>query len=95
MLHWHGDPFDLPKGAIHFARSQACENQTVVYEKNVIGLQFHLEMTVSGAKEIISNCSDDLVEGNFIQNPKTILEKTEPFSQANAQMHSRLSKLEN
>lgn len=43
VLHWHGDQFDIPVGAIHLAGSSACPNQAFSYGKNVLGLQFHLE----------------------------------------------------
>ena len=75
VFHWHGDTFDLPKGTTHLARSKACENQ-VFFQRNVIGLQIHLEMTVPGAKELISNGSDEMVDGPCTQNQETILKKT-------------------
>jgi GMP synthase-like glutamine amidotransferase len=45
VLHWHGDTFNLPKNAVHLARSTRCENQAFRYGKNTYGLQFHLEVT--------------------------------------------------
>lgn len=45
VLHWHGETFDLPKGAVHLARSLRCENQAFRWEENTYGLQFHLEAT--------------------------------------------------
>src|SRR5262249_47695751 len=46
-FHWHGDTFDLPEGAIHLARSQACRNQAFLYQDRVVGLQFHLEINLA------------------------------------------------
>lgn len=43
VLHWHGDQFDIPAGAIHLAGSSACPNQAFAYGPNVLALQFHLE----------------------------------------------------
>jgi GMP synthase-like glutamine amidotransferase len=33
-MHWHGDTFDLPPGALHAAESQACSNQAFELEKS-------------------------------------------------------------
>jgi GMP synthase (glutamine-hydrolysing) len=43
VLHWHGDTFHLPEGAVHLARSARCENQAFRWKENTYGLQFHLE----------------------------------------------------
>jgi GMP synthase (glutamine-hydrolysing) len=43
VLHWHGDTFDLPRGATHLAATEVCQNQAFSYGANVLALQFHLE----------------------------------------------------
>lgn len=43
VLHWHQDTFDIPRGAVHLARSAQCENQAFSYGSNALALQFHLE----------------------------------------------------
>jgi GMP synthase (glutamine-hydrolysing) len=45
VFQWHADTFDLPPGAVHLARSAACEQQMFRYGANAWGLQFHLEIT--------------------------------------------------
>lgn len=55
-FHWHSDTFDTPPGAVHAARSQACDNQAFVYNERVVGLQFHLETTPRGAELLIEHC---------------------------------------
>ena len=44
VFQWHGDTFDLPKGAERIFSSEKYENQAFVYEGKIVGLQFHLEM---------------------------------------------------
>ncbi|GJM16473.1 MAG: hypothetical protein DHS20C13_18000 [Thermodesulfobacteriota bacterium] len=44
IFQWHGDTFDLPKGAKLLASSPLCTNQAFRYGQNVYGFQFHLEV---------------------------------------------------
>ena len=44
VFQWHGDTFEIPKGAVHLAMSQLCANQAFRYRTDVYGLQFHLEV---------------------------------------------------
>jgi GMP synthase (glutamine-hydrolysing) len=48
VLHWHGDTFDLPKGAVHLAASEEFKHQAFAWGKNCLGLQFHAEVTRQG-----------------------------------------------
>jgi len=44
VLHWHGDTFDLPSGAIALARSHRYERQGFRMGRFGYALQFHLEV---------------------------------------------------
>jgi GMP synthase-like glutamine amidotransferase len=74
VLHWHEETFDLPRGAVRLARSVGCDNQAFQWNRHVIGLQFHLEMTADGARSIVENCRNELVTGSYIQSAREILE---------------------
>lgn len=43
VLHWHGDVFELPAGAVRLASTEIAENQAFALGTNVLGLQFHVE----------------------------------------------------
>ncbi|MEC9369038.1 MAG: glutamine amidotransferase [Pseudomonadota bacterium] len=43
VLHWHGDTFDLPEGAVRLGSTAKTENQAFVAGPKVLGLQFHIE----------------------------------------------------
>lgn len=43
VMHWHGDTFDLPDGAVHLASSDSYPNQAFRCG-SAYGLQFHVEL---------------------------------------------------
>jgi GMP synthase-like glutamine amidotransferase len=92
-FHWHGDTFDIPKGAIHIAKSEACENQGFIYDDHVVALQFHLETMEQSAKELIENCQDDITEGPFIQSSVEIFSDQKRFEKINFLMSELLNHL--
>jgi GMP synthase (glutamine-hydrolysing) len=48
VLHWHGDTFDMPAGAVHLAATARTENQAFAWERHGLALQFHVETTSHG-----------------------------------------------
>jgi GMP synthase-like glutamine amidotransferase len=49
-FHWHGETFELPKGAIRLLSSQHCMNQAYVFGKH-LAMQCHVEMTEEMAEK--------------------------------------------
>ncbi|MEJ2683395.1 MAG: type 1 glutamine amidotransferase [Candidatus Sulfobium sp.] len=45
VFHWHGETFDIPRGAERLARSALYENQAFRYGKGAYAFQFHMEVT--------------------------------------------------
>jgi len=92
-FQWHGDTFTVPPGAVRTAWSEACANQAFEYGK-AIGLQFHLESSMDSIDHLIENCSDELVDGEYIQKPKELLSKVDRFPEVNSLMARFLENVE-
>lgn len=87
VLHWHGDTFDLPEGAVHLAKSRWCTHQAFLWGERAIGLQFHLESSPTGLDQLIVNCRDELVPFTAVQREEEIREKAPSrFLEANRWM---------
>lgn len=89
-FHWHGETFDIPPAAVHVASSSACTNQAFVYQRRVVGLQFHLETTEVSARSLIEACADEIVAGPYIQDAEAMLGERARFERSNAIMREVL-----
>jgi GMP synthase (glutamine-hydrolysing) len=59
-LHWHGDVFDLPPGAVCLARSEWTENQAFCHGTSAYGFLFHMEMTPEIVEGLLQAFPDDI-----------------------------------
>jgi GMP synthase (glutamine-hydrolysing) len=89
-FHWHGETFALPRDALHTLKSEACIHQAFVYKTFIVGLQFHLEMTLQNAQTLITHCEKELINAPFIQKPSEMLSDPSRFQNMHVLLHSFL-----
>lgn len=92
-FHWHGDTFDLPRGAVRVARSAGCENQAFVHGDRVVALQFHLEVDRSAVDALLENCREELASGLYVQTAAEIRGDERRFAALNEKMRRILDRL--
>lgn len=71
-LSWHGDTFELPKGALLLAKSAACAHQAYQLGTNVLAFQFHPESIPKNAR-LFAEGEDDKAGQPFEQPIADIL----------------------
>ncbi|MCC6202038.1 MAG: gamma-glutamyl-gamma-aminobutyrate hydrolase family protein [Gammaproteobacteria bacterium] len=93
VFHWHGDTFDLPRGALHLAATEGCRNQIYLLEGRVLGLQCHLETTRASAQALIEHCGSDLQPGRYGQSAASIVAADARFAAIERPLHALLELL--
>ncbi len=94
VLHWHGDTFDLPVGAVHLAYTEVTPCQAYLYRNNVLGLQFHLELTEDGLHSMLFNCKEDLYTlSTSVQSESTIFQGKSHLIGGNEKLFDILDRL--
>ena len=58
VFQWHGDTFNLPKGAVRLFSSPLCQEQGFRYGVNAYGLQFHVEVTEAMIRAWLNNAGN-------------------------------------
>ncbi len=86
VFHWHGETFELPAGATHFATSKACANQAFLFGNRVMGLQFHLEIMLEGVETLIYHCESELGAGTYVQQTNQLLRDDHHFQRVHSML---------
>jgi GMP synthase-like glutamine amidotransferase len=89
MLHWHGDTFDLPQGAIHLASTPACANQLFRLPRQV-GIQFHPEIDAGSLEEWVRLDAAYVASANGPQGGERILADTGRYLEHHHRVGDRL-----
>lgn len=90
VFQWHGDTFQIPRSAVHLAKSKACENQAFLYKNQVLALQFHLESTPESVKLLARHCRQEIVKAPFVQSAEKIIGHKSEFEKTNQKMKELL-----
>ncbi|WP_038346098.1 type 1 glutamine amidotransferase [Acinetobacter sp. A47] len=68
ILQWHSETFEIPKGGVRLAENEVCRNQMYQIGRNVLGFQFHPEITPQALALLIENEEDMAVfKGEHVQ----------------------------
>jgi GMP synthase (glutamine-hydrolysing) len=65
-LHWHGDVFDLPAGAVKLARSELTRCQAFCHGGFAYGVLFHLEVTGAQLAGMVAGFEDELAAASVL-----------------------------
>ena len=73
VMQWHSETFEIPKGAIHLAENDVCRNQMYQIGKNVLGFQFHPEITPETLNLFLENEEElDHFPGQYVQTQQQL-----------------------
>ncbi len=72
-FHWHGETFDIPSKARNIGSSEACTNQGFLLARQVLALQFHLEVTPVLVEGLIKHGVRDLDDSPYVQKKRELL----------------------
>lgn len=91
-FHWHSDTYDLPDGAKLLASSETCTNQAFLSGNNILGLQFHFEITESLIQGLLKHCKNDLNSQKYVQSENDIIKGFKYIPACNLLLEKLLNK---
>jgi GMP synthase (glutamine-hydrolysing) len=67
-LHWHGDVFELPRGAIALASSEQTQHQAFRFGVKTWGLLFHMEMGLASVEAMATVFQADVAKAGLCRD---------------------------
>lgn len=89
-LHWHGESFALPAGAVHLARSAGCPHQAMQVGPRAIGLQFHPEADPAWARAVHAHSPGSFAPGPYVMPPGDLLDRLDERCRAGNSLLEKL-----
>lgn len=92
VMQWHSETFEIPKGAVRLAENKICTNQMYQIGENVLGFQFHPEITPKVLKDFIENEEHEKQFSELFKPQIEILKKSkkEQFKAGNILLNSAI-----
>ncbi len=87
-LHWHGDVFELPAGAVRLASSEQTPHQAFRSGADTWGLLFHLEMRLAEVRAMVQVFEGDLPRVGL--RPADVLDAAPERTEALAPLAARV-----
>jgi len=82
VLHWHGDTYDLPGGAVRLASTDLCPNQAFRIGPRAFGLQFHVEASGAIAKRWAVEDADFVRAARGPDGPAAVVAESDRLAEA-------------
>ncbi len=90
VLHWHGDAFEVPRGATVLASTLACQNQMFRFGRRAFGIQFHAEIDAADVEVWVRDDADFVRAANGPGGGERILDETARYISRYRQVGDRL-----
>jgi GMP synthase (glutamine-hydrolysing) len=89
VCHWHGETYEVPRGAALRAGSEGCAVQAFE-TANAIGLQFHLEFGEEELALMVRSCGSEIGSGPYEQSSDLLLQGERQHGSAARQLLYRI-----
>ena len=90
VFQWHGDTFDLPKGAALLASSAVYSNQAFKFKTSVYAFQFHIEITREMIYDWLEKGGEELRSSDSLISKEKIAREIDQYTTQLQEMAERV-----